>query len=76
MEEDFVEESKVEIDEEYEFDASQFFDFTRPEADSEIEEVERWFDVSGDYPNSRTSVSPSPFIIFIFISLSLPSFIF
>ncbi|KZV25369.1 hypothetical protein F511_07253 [Dorcoceras hygrometricum] len=44
------------IDDEYEFDASRFFDFTRVEFDSEIEEAERWFEVSGDYPNS-------PFIV-------------
>ncbi|CAA0836726.1 Unknown protein [Striga hermonthica] len=46
----------VETDEEYEFEASQFFDFTRPEFDYEIEEAERWFEASGDYP-------PSPFIV-------------
>ncbi|KAG8381451.1 hypothetical protein BUALT_Bualt06G0123300 [Buddleja alternifolia] len=57
--EDFVEHYYVEpskTDEEYEFDASRFFDFTRPEFESEIEEAERWFEVSGDYP-------PSPFIV-------------
>ncbi|XP_073127388.1 uncharacterized protein [Henckelia pumila] len=41
-----------EIDDEYEFDASRFFDFSRAEFDSEVEEAERWFEVSGDYPNS------------------------
>ncbi|GFP98392.1 hypothetical protein PHJA_001983100 [Phtheirospermum japonicum] len=46
----------AETDEEYEFQASQFYDFTRPEFDYEIEEAERWFEVSGDYP-------PSPFIV-------------
>ncbi|KAL7146454.1 hypothetical protein ABFS83_06G042000 [Erythranthe nasuta] len=40
----------------YEFDAPQFYDFTRSEFDSEIDEAERWFDVSGNYP-------PSPFIV-------------
>lgn len=44
------------IDDEYEFDASRFFDFSRTEFDSEIEGAERWFEVSGDYPNS-------PFIV-------------
>ncbi|KAI3458248.1 hypothetical protein Pfo_014911 [Paulownia fortunei] len=51
--EDLIEDCYVELaetDEEYEFDASRFFDFTRPEFDSEIEEAERWFEVSGDYP--------------------------
>lgn len=52
MEEDFVE-----TDEDYEFDAAQFYDFTRPENDSEIQEVERWFEVSGDYPHSRELIS-------------------
>ncbi|XP_057798420.1 protein TPX2-like isoform X2 [Salvia miltiorrhiza] len=64
--EDFVEDCHVEIDEEYEFDASQFFDFTRPEGDSEIEEVERWFQVSGDYPNS-------PFIVQLNLEKILPA---
>ncbi|KAL6521409.1 hypothetical protein OROGR_017978 [Orobanche gracilis] len=43
-------------DDEYEFEASQFYDFTRREFDYEIEEAERWFEVSGDYPHS-------PFIV-------------
>ncbi|KAL3647424.1 hypothetical protein CASFOL_008392 [Castilleja foliolosa] len=58
--EDFFEEfddvEPVETDEDYEFQASQFYDFTRPEFDYEIEEAERWFEVSGNYP-------PSPFIV-------------
>jgi len=57
--EDFIEqcfEEPLVIDETYEFDAFSFFDFTRPESDSEIEEAERWFEISGDYP-------PSPFIV-------------
>ncbi|XP_042068523.1 uncharacterized protein LOC121811689 isoform X1 [Salvia splendens] len=66
--EDFVDDCHVEIDHEYEFDASQFFDFTRTEVDSEIQEVERWFQISGDYPNS-------PFIVELNIGkiLSVPS---
>ncbi|KAL8552611.1 hypothetical protein ACS0TY_001338 [Phlomoides rotata] len=53
MEEDFVDDCySVETDDDYEFDASHFYDFTRPENDSEIQEVERWFEVSGDYPHS------------------------
>ncbi|KAL3645245.1 hypothetical protein CASFOL_010425 [Castilleja foliolosa] len=58
--EEFIEEyddvEPTENDEEYEFQASQFYDFTRPEFDYEIEQAERWFEVSGDYP-------PSPFIV-------------
>lgn len=69
--EDLVEDCHVEIDEEYEFDASQFFDFTRPEVDSEIEEVERWFQVSGDYPNSRQFLHLSIFFSLNPLSLSL-----
>ncbi|KAL1558898.1 hypothetical protein AAHA92_09307 [Salvia divinorum] len=64
--EDFVDDCHVEIDHEYEFDASQFFDFTRPEVDSEILEVERWFQISGDYPNS-------PFIVELNIDKILPA---
>ncbi|XP_051143560.1 uncharacterized protein LOC127259982 [Andrographis paniculata] len=44
------------IDEDYEFDAPQFYNFTRGEFDSDVQELERWFEVSGDYP-------PSPFIL-------------
>lgn len=54
--EDFIEqcfEEPLETDQTYEFDASSFFDFTRPESDSEIEEAQRWFEISGDYPPSR-----------------------
>lgn len=64
--EDFVEDCYVEMDEEYEFDASQFFDFTRPELESQIEEVERWFQVSGDYPHS-------PFIVKLDLDHILPA---
>ncbi|XP_019191749.1 PREDICTED: uncharacterized protein LOC109186279 [Ipomoea nil] len=46
--------SSPEIDSVYEFDASQFFDFTRPESPSEAERAERWFQDAGYYP-------PSPF---------------
>ncbi|KAL6580449.1 hypothetical protein OROMI_008473 [Orobanche minor] len=57
--EDFFEEYEVEpfgTDDEYEFEASKFYDFTRQEFDYDIEEAERWFEVSGDYPHS-------PFIV-------------
>ncbi|KAL3834561.1 hypothetical protein ACJIZ3_009297 [Penstemon smallii] len=57
--EGFIENVDVEpeeIDENYEFNASQFYDFTRLEFDFEIEEAERWFEVCGDY-------DPSPFVV-------------
>lgn len=45
-----------EIDSEYEFDASRFYDFCRPESTADAEEAERWFQTAGTYP-------PSPLII-------------
>ncbi|RVX08230.1 Protein TPX2 [Vitis vinifera] len=45
-----------EIDLDYEFDAPQFFDFTRPELSEEAQEAECWFE-------SAESYSPSPFIV-------------
>ncbi|VFQ99614.1 unnamed protein product [Cuscuta campestris] len=42
-----------EIDSAYEFDASQFFDFSRPESSSDAERAERWFQVAGYYPPSH-----------------------
>ncbi|KAJ9679135.1 hypothetical protein PVL29_021152 [Vitis rotundifolia] len=45
-----------EIDLDYEFDAPQFFDFTRPESSEEAQEAECWFE-------SAESYSPSPFIV-------------
>ncbi|XP_055827067.1 protein TPX2-like [Solanum dulcamara] len=58
MEDFIVECSDVvsEIDSEYEFEASRFYDFCRPESTSEAEEAERWFQTAGTYP-------PSPLII-------------
>uniref|UniRef100_M1D265 Stress-associated protein 8 n=1 Tax=Solanum tuberosum TaxID=4113 RepID=M1D265_SOLTU len=58
MEDFIVECSDVvsEIDSEYEFDASRFYDFCRPESTSEAEEAERWFQMASTYP-------PSPLII-------------
>ncbi|CAE6254504.1 unnamed protein product [Arabidopsis arenosa] len=43
-----------EFDIDFEFDAPRFYDFSRPELDSETEEIETWFQSSGNYP-------PSPF---------------
>ncbi|MCD7460772.1 AN1-type zinc finger protein 4 [Datura stramonium] len=57
MEDFIVECSDVsEIDSEYEFDASRFYDFCRPESTSEAEEAERWFQTACNYP-------PSPLVI-------------
>lgn len=44
------------IDSEYEFDACQFFDFSRGETECEAEEAENWFRYAHEYP-------PSPFIL-------------
>ncbi|AED97585.1 unnamed protein product [Arabidopsis thaliana] len=43
-----------EFDIDFEFDAPRFYDFSRPELYSETEEIEIWFQSSGNYP-------PSPF---------------
>ncbi|KAL9809597.1 putative TPX2 central domain-containing protein [Arabidopsis thaliana] len=45
---------KFDID--FEFDAPRFYDFSKPELDSETEETELWFQSAGNYP-------PSPFSI-------------
>lgn len=42
-----------EFDIDFEFDAPRFYDFSRPELDSETEEIETWFQSSGNYPPSR-----------------------
>ncbi|XP_058104687.1 protein TPX2 [Magnolia sinica] len=44
-----------EIDLDYEFDASRYFDFSRMESLSEAREAELWFETAGSYP-------PSPYI--------------
>ncbi|KAF8379340.1 hypothetical protein HHK36_028774 [Tetracentron sinense] len=56
--EDTVEEGfmALEIDLDYEFDASQYFDFRRKESPLESREAELWFESAGSYP-------PSPFIV-------------
>ncbi|KAF3568651.1 hypothetical protein DY000_02011493 [Brassica cretica] len=46
--------SLEEFDIDFEFDAPRFYDFSRPELDSETEEIEFWFESAGNY-------SPSPF---------------
>ncbi|XP_042975552.1 protein TPX2-like isoform X3 [Carya illinoinensis] len=48
--------SSAEIDLDYEFDASRFYDFTLPETDMEAREIERWFESAKSYP-------PSPFVL-------------
>uniref|UniRef100_A0A5B7BNU3 TPX2 central domain-containing protein n=1 Tax=Davidia involucrata TaxID=16924 RepID=A0A5B7BNU3_DAVIN len=46
----------VEIDLDYEFDASRYFDFSREESLAEAREAELWFDSAESYP-------PSPFVM-------------
>ncbi|KAH0854843.1 hypothetical protein HID58_032145, partial [Brassica napus] len=46
--------SLEEFDIDFEFDAPRFYDFSRPELDSETDEIEFWFESAGNYP-------PSPF---------------
>ncbi|PPD70361.1 hypothetical protein GOBAR_DD32759 [Gossypium barbadense] len=41
-----------EVDLDYEFDAAQFFDFTREESPSEASDAERWFESAPSYPPS------------------------
>ncbi|KAK4435186.1 protein TPX2 [Sesamum alatum] len=45
-----------EVDLDYEFDASRFFDFSRAESPLEARQAELWFDSAGSYP-------PSPFVL-------------
>lgn len=51
------------FDHHYEFDAPQIYDFTREESHSDVAEVERWFEFSGDYPPSREHYIYSVFTI-------------
>ncbi|CAN8264686.1 unnamed protein product [Cochlearia groenlandica] len=46
--------SSEEFDIDFEYDAPRFYDFSRAELDSETEDIETWFELSGNYP-------PSPF---------------
>ncbi|XP_020106302.1 protein TPX2-like [Ananas comosus] len=50
---------RYEFDLDYEFDAARYFDFGRPETQSEAREAELWFETAGSYP-------PSPLIAQIF----------
>lgn len=45
----------VEIDPDYEFDAAQYFDFSREESLAKAREAELWFESAGTYPPSRVS---------------------
>ncbi|KAJ0452252.1 putative TPX2 central domain-containing protein [Helianthus annuus] len=61
MTEDYVEGdaasySESDIDSEYEFDAPQFYDFSKDETESEAEDAENWFRSAHEYP-------PSPFLV-------------
>lgn len=46
-------ESHFEFDIDFEFDAPRFYDFSRPELDSETQDIEIWFQYAGNYPPSR-----------------------
>ncbi|XP_006399197.2 protein TPX2 [Eutrema salsugineum] len=45
--------SVEEFDIDFEFDAPRFYDFSKPELDSETEETELWFESAGSYPPSQ-----------------------
>lgn len=67
--------SLEEFDIDFEFDAPRFYDFSRPELDSETDEIEFWFESAGNYsPSRKTHVRAE--ILFItnlclFVSISL-----
>lgn len=65
-EDDFMEAGA--FDWEYEFDAAQYFDFSRPETQADSQEAERWFSNAGNYPASRKAAF---FFLFSFFG---PSF--
>nr|VDC85513.1 unnamed protein product [Brassica oleracea] len=48
-----------EFDIDFEFDAPRFYDFSKPELDSETEETELWFESAGNYPPSQFSLNLS-----------------
>ena len=48
---------EIELDYEYEYDAAQYFDFTREETPAEAREAECWFESAKSYPPSRESYS-------------------
>ncbi|VVB13557.1 unnamed protein product [Arabis nemorensis] len=57
----FAEDSSIdEFDIDFEFDAPKFYDFFKPELDSETEETELWFESAGNYPPSPFSLNSSP----------------
>ena len=61
-----------EFDIDFEFDAPRFYDFSRPELDSETEEIEFWFESAGNYPPSRKTHAKIVFLLQSFVlSLSL-----
>ncbi|WCJ26083.1 Cell cycle regulated microtubule associated protein [Euphorbia peplus] len=63
MEAEFVFEAR-EVDPDYEFDASMFFDFTREESPIEAFHAESWFNSAPNYP-------PSPFVAKLVLRESL-----
>ena len=61
-----------EFDIDFEFDAPRFYDFSRPELDSETEEIEFWIESAGNYPPSRKTHAKIVFLLQSFVlSLSL-----
>ncbi|KAK6935278.1 TPX2 central domain [Dillenia turbinata] len=46
----------VEIDQDYEFDAAMYFDFSREESAAEAREAELWFETAKSYPPSRKPI--------------------
>lgn len=56
----------VEFDFDYEYDAVQFFDFTRPESLNEARLSESWFHSAPDYPPSRMSLFLNPNLLAFF----------
>ena len=70
-----------EFDIDFEFDAPRFYDFSRPELDSETEEIEFWFESAGNYPPSRKTHAKivfllQSFVLFLSLSLSYNVFFF
>lgn len=58
-----------EIDLDYEFDASRYFDFTREENTAEGRQAELWFESAQSYPPSRESIYLNSFSSFLLLML-------
>jgi len=57
----------TEIDLEYEFDASRWFDFTREELPLESRAAELWFETAQSYPPSREYLRFRVLIVFLWL---------